>query len=109
MPLQRKRLQTLTVHAARKPVIGGNDRIPRFEAEGREIAGTLQPMDGPADRQIYGDQVTWLKRLITRDGDGLCMGMGVCTGDTGAECNYRIMQPVSHWQGHSVAVLEKLD
>ncbi|MBR2923613.1 MAG: hypothetical protein IKC28_01175 [Clostridia bacterium] len=108
MPLQRKRLQTLTIHAARKPVIGENDRIPRFEAAGRTIAGTLQPMDGAADRQMYGERVTRLRRLITTEGDGLCMGMGVCTGNA-AGCDYRIMQPVSHWQGHSVAVLEKLD
>jgi hypothetical protein len=107
MPLQRKRLQTLTVHPARRPAIGENDRIPRFEAVGREIAGSLQSMDGVADRQMYGERVTRLRRLITTEGDGLCMGMGVCTGDAG--CDYRIIQPVSHWQGHSMAVLEKLD
>lgn len=107
MPLQRKRMQALTVHAARKPVIGENDRIPRFEAVGREIVGTLQPMDGAVDRQMYGERITRLMRLITMDGDGLCAGMGVSTG--GAGCNYRIIQPVSRWQGHSVAVLELLD
>ena len=107
MPLQRKRLQTLTVHPARRPAIGENDRIPRFEAVGREIAGSLQSMDGAADRQMYGERVSRLKRLITTEGDGLCAGMGVCTGEAGEECDYRIMQPVSHWLGHSIAVLEK--
>lgn len=109
MPLQRKRMQALTVYAARRPVIGENDRIPRFESQGRTITGTLQPMEGTVDRQMYGQQVTRLRRLITRDGEGLQTGMGVCTGGAGTECDYRIMQPVSHWQGHSVAVLEKLD
>lgn len=107
MPLQRKRLQQLAAHRALKPAIGENDRMPRFEAEGVAFAGTLQPMDGAADRQVYGEQVTRLKRLITTEGAFLERGMGISVGGEG--CQYRIVQPVSHWRGHSVAILETLD
>ena len=107
MPLQRKRLLQLTAHRALKPAIGENDRTPHFEADGAAFAGTLQPMDGTADRQVYGEQVTRLKRLITTEGAFLERGMGIAVGGEG--CRYRIVQPVSHWQGHSVAILEMLD
>lgn len=107
MPLQFRRLHKLTAHQALKPVIGENDRIPRFEAEGTPFTGTLQPMDGAADRQVFGERATRLMRLITMEGQRLSKGMGISTG--GAGCDYRIVEPVSHWQGHSVAVLEKLD
>lgn len=108
MPLQQKRLQLLTAHRALKPVLGENDRIPRFETEGAVFTATLQPMDGAADRQVYGERVTRLKRLITTERIALTMGMGIRTGEAEG-CDYRIAQPVSHWQGHSEAILEKLD
>ena len=79
----------------------------RFEAEGIPLRATLQPMDGHADRQVYGEQVTRMKRLITTEGAFLERGMGICTGGDG--CQYRIVQPVYHWQGHTVALLEQLD
>ena len=107
MPLQRKRLQALTAHRQRKPIPGENDRISRFEAEGIPLRATLQPMDGHADRQVYGEQVSRMKRLITTEGAFLERGMGICTGGDG--CQYRIVQPVYHWRGHTVALLEQLD
>ncbi|MBP3650551.1 MAG: hypothetical protein J6K73_12315 [Clostridia bacterium] len=107
MPLQRKRLQALTAHRPLKPVIGVNDRIPRFDAQGTAFAGTLQPMDSTADRQLYGEQAVRMKRLITTEGLFLEKGMGISV--KGSDCRYRIVQPVTHWQGHSVAILEALD
>ena len=79
--------------------------MPRFEAEGMAFTGTLQPMDGFADRQLYGEQVTRLQRLLTTDVPALEQGMGICTADGSW---YRIRQPVSCWKGHCVAVLEAL-
>lgn len=105
MPLQRKRLQTLVAHRALKPVIGDNDRAPLFEAEGTAFSGTLQPMDSPADRQVYGSEAARLTRLITMEGEALDMGTGVEADG----CMYRIIQPVCRWRGHCTAVLKKLD
>lgn len=107
MPLQQKRLQSLIAYRALPPAIGQNDRIPHFEAEGVPFRGSLQPMDSPADRQVYGVQAARLLRLITAEGAFLTLGMGIGLENQG--CQYRICQPVSRWQGHSVAVLERLE
>ena len=107
MSLQKKRLQALTAHRLLKPVIGENDRMPRFEEAGIAFTGTLQPLDGTADRQIYGGEAAKRKRLITTEGAFLERGMGISV--EGGSCQYRIALPVTHWQGHSVAILEALD
>lgn len=109
MPLQKKRLQALSAHRAMMPAIGENDRLPRFEAEGMAFSGTLQPMDSPADRQLYGEQAVRMMRLITTEGAILEKGMGIGIGDGQTGCRYRITQPVVHWLGHSVAILEQLN
>ncbi|MBQ8150621.1 MAG: hypothetical protein IJ041_08905 [Clostridia bacterium] len=109
MPLKQSRLRRLTAHRPLKPAAGSNDRIPRFEVEGAAFTATLQPMDTAADRQIYGEHAARMLRLITTEEMDLAMGMGVRVDAPGGCCDYRIMLPVSRWQGHCTAVLEALE
>ncbi|MBE5801695.1 MAG: hypothetical protein E7319_05335 [Clostridiales bacterium] len=108
MPLQQKRLRTLTAHEPLPLPVLGNDRKPVFAQSGRRFRATVQPMDGSADRQVYGEEVTRLRRLITTEGTFLRMGMGVCVDGLDGNCDFRIREPVQHWLTHTVAVLEAL-
>lgn len=109
MPLKQNRLRQLTVHKPLKPLIGSNDRIPRFEEAGMAFVATLQPMDTAADRQIYGEHAARMLRLITTEEIDLSMGMGVRVDAPGGCCDYRIMLPPGCWPDHCTAVLEAVE